>query len=508
MMKCSIRLFVLGVVFALPTLLFAQSTSPAGQKVICANGDAAGFSCSSVDLAGHVDSGEMGGRTSLNDIWGWTDPDTGKEYALVGRRDGTAFVDVSDPINPVYVGILPGHSAPSTWRDIKVYQNHAYVVSEANNHGMQVFDLTQLRDISGSPVTFEATLHYDKFASAHNIAINEDTGYAYVIGANSGGTVCGGGLHMINIQVPTQPTFVGCFADDTTGRRGTGYSHDVQCVNYHGPDQDYQGREICIGSNETHISVADVTEKAQPKAVSTATYPTASYIHQGWLTEDHRYFFQNDELDTSVSAKSRTFIWDLEDLDDPILVETYTATVESIDHNLYVVGNLVFQANYTSGLRILDISDVTSPKEVGYFDTSPSTQLNYGGAWSVYPFFESGTVVVSSVGEGLFILQPHGGLFRVDVETEELPDDFVLSAAYPNPFNPQTNFTVTLPAQQDVTLAVFDVLGREVDRLHEGILPSGTHTFTFNAATLTSGTYLIRAIGARSLQTQMVTLLK
>src|SRR5690554_7849912 len=105
----------------------------------------------------------MGGTsgTDANDIWGWTDPLTGREYAPVGLSNGTSFVDVTDPSNPVYLGRLPAHSENSLWRDIKVYADHAFVVSEAWDHGMQIFDLTRLRDVANPPATFTADAHYD-----------------------------------------------------------------------------------------------------------------------------------------------------------------------------------------------------------------------------------------------------------------------------------------------------------------------------------------------------------
>ena len=195
---------------------------------------------------------------------------TGKEYALVGRIDGTGFVDVTDPTNPIYVANLPTQTIPSGWRDIKTYANHAFIVADDSlDHGMQIFDLTKLRNVTSPPVTFPATAHYDRINSAHNIAINEETGYAYIVGAGGGGETCGGGLHIVDIRDPVNPSFVGCFADTSTGRNRTGYTHDVQCVIYHGPDAEHQGREICFGSNETALSIADVTDKQRPMAQPT-----------------------------------------------------------------------------------------------------------------------------------------------------------------------------------------------------------------------------------------------
>ena len=274
---------------------------------------------------------------------------------------------------------------------------------------MQVFDLTQLRDVQGDPVTFDETAHYDAIFSAHNIVINEERGFAFAVGASGGGETCGGGLHMIDIRDPGNPTFAGCFADPTTGNQGTGYSHDAQCVVYDGPDDDYRGREICFGSNETALSIADVTNKEAPVAVSHASYPNVAYSHQGWLTDDHRYFYMNDEGDeiSGLVEGTRTLIWDVVDLDDPILVGEYISENKSSDHNLYIRGNLMYQSNYVSGLRILDISDPTNPVEVGFFDTVPAGEdaPGFDGSWSNYPFFESGTIVVTSGAEGMFLLR-------------------------------------------------------------------------------------------------------
>jgi len=389
--------------------------SMTGETQACGDGKLGDFTCEGIDLHAFLPISDIGGERGieLNDVWGWTDPETGAEYALVGRTNGTAFVDVSDPSNPVYVGELPltDGARVNSWRDIKVYENHAYVVADnAGEHGMQIFDLTQLRDVDASerPVTFEETALYERVNSVHNIVINEETGYAYAVGSSGGGETCGGGLHMINIQDPTNPTFEGCFADSSTGRSGTGYSHDAQCVVYDGPDQEYQGREICIGYNETAISVADVTDKDNPKAIATASYPDHAYIHQGWFTEDQRYIYQNDELDELQNKvdRTRTLVWDMSDLDNPTLVNEVFLE-PTTDHNLYVKGNTMYQSNYKSGLRVLDISNPTEPQEIAHFDTMPygTDEPGFQGSWSNYPYFESGTIVVTGIGEGLFVVR-------------------------------------------------------------------------------------------------------
>jgi hypothetical protein len=151
----------------------------------CKDGMAANmFECDGIDMLSHVSHAELG-TSFVNDIWGWTDPATKKDYALVGSSTGTVFVDISDAKRPQVLGMLPTASSEggSSWRDIKVYEDHAYVVSEHTNHGVQVFDLTRLRDWDGEYTTYDVDAHYTGHGSAHNININEDTGFAYSVGA-------------------------------------------------------------------------------------------------------------------------------------------------------------------------------------------------------------------------------------------------------------------------------------------------------------------------------------
>ena len=407
-----------GALLALGLLLIAPApgwTQDADRTIPCVDGMAGGYTCDRVDLLGRLSREELGAADTvkLNDVWGWTDPQNGREYALVGRMDGTTFVDVTDPYDPHYLGSLTGTAGSriTIWRDMKVFRDHAFIVAGGTEgHGMQVFDLTQLRDVT-DPRDFAPAAVYTGIESAINVAINTETGFAYLTGS-TGGETCGGGLHMVDIRSPLDPVFVGCFADPETGRRGTGTSHDTQCVVYRGPDPDYQGREICVSSNETAMSVADVTDKRNPVAVADASYPAVAYAHQGWLTEDHRYFYSTDELDelTGWVDGTRTLIWDLEVLDDPFVVKEYIGPTMATDHNLYVRGDRLYLSVNLDGLRVLDISDPENPVEFGHFDTTPgSDSEGGGGTWSVFPFFGSGNVLVSSREEGLFVVRPRAG---------------------------------------------------------------------------------------------------
>ena len=382
-----------------------------GEEQRCTEGRIGLFDCDEVELLAYIppsllraEGSTRGVRT--NDNWGWTDSRTGREYALVGRNDGTSFIDITDPANPVLVGDLP--KTPDTppsqlWRDIKTYRDHAFIVADAaGDHGMQIFDLARLREVAPGdmPALFEPDVLYTQIASSHNIVINEETGFAYAVGSGGGGEACGGGLHMIDIRDPKNPIFAGCGSSDNI--------HDSQCVIYQGPDARYRDREICLNSNGNLFQITDITDKDNPVEVATASSPNPAYIHQGWLTDDHRYFYQDDESDVAAGnvETTRTLIWDLSDLEDPVLVHEFMGSMPASAHNLYIVGDLVYQANYRYGLHILDISDPENPREVGAFDTSPYQEgPGFGGAWSNYPYFPSGTVIVTSMQEGLFVLR-------------------------------------------------------------------------------------------------------
>jgi choice-of-anchor B domain-containing protein len=134
-----------------------------------------------------------------------------------------------------------------------------------------------------------------------------------------------------------------------------------------------------------------------------------AYSHQGWFSEDHSYFYMNDELDELQRnfVGTRTLIWDVTDLDDPVLAREYLSENTASDHNLYIRGDYMYQSNYQSGFRVFNIRDPENPVPVGFLDTVPYGEdgPGMGGSWSNYPFFESGVILVTSGNEGLFLVK-------------------------------------------------------------------------------------------------------
>lgn len=371
----------------------------------CVGGTAGAYQCSNVDMQAFIPLSELtpAGNIRMSSLWGWTDPVTNREYALLGMRDRTTIVDVTTSGSEFVIGWLPSHTGTSTWRELKSYNNHAYIVSDNNGaHGIQILDLTQMRNYQtppADPITFTETAHYNGGGSIHNIWINEESGFAYAVGSDE----CSGGLLMVDVSDPLDPTYAGCFASD-------GYTHDVDCLIYDGPDADYTGHEMCIGSNTDTVTIVDVTDKANPVQVSRTGYTGRGYTHQSSFTPDLNYMVVDDELDESnFGHNARTYVWDMRDLDAPVLVDYYESTEPNIDHNQYIVGDYLYQANYRAGLRVHSTSDIANGNltEIGYFDIYPtSNSANFNGAWNVYPFFESGSVLIGGIEQGLFVLDP------------------------------------------------------------------------------------------------------
>ena len=386
-------------------------------RVPCSGGQAGGFSCSGVDLLSHVALGDLPDEPEdANDIWGFVDLNTGREYALLGLDIGVAVIDVTDPESPVQVGQIPGTT--SIWRDIKVLQtydttarrwrSYAYVSTEAEDR-IAVIDLTGLPN----RVT-QATGATDN-DTAHNVYVS-NVDYAtgvpvpgwpspllQVLGSNQGH----GAFRSYRLTNPSTPGFAG----QSPGNTEQHYTHDATsmlvaddrktaCANSSSPC------EVLFDFSESTFDLWDLSNQTSPRLLSSNTYDGVSYVHSGWWSEDRNYLFVHDELDERVSGIPTTLrVFDLTSLTAPVLAATWTGLTDAIDHNGYVRGNRYYMSNYTRGLTVLDITDPEAPEHVGYFDTYPvSNSRAFNGAWGVYPFLPSGSLLVSDLSSGLFVL--------------------------------------------------------------------------------------------------------
>lgn len=463
------KVIYLALFLILPQHLFAQI--PCSGGIINQAGTANDYPCSGLTYQSYISAGTMG-ALEAQDSWGWTDTSgDGREYAIVALDNGTAFVDISDPVNPVYLARLNSHTGSSYWRDVKVYQNHAYIVSDSNgNHGVQIFDLTRLRTLTGSPVITFTNSQVDgrlsTIGSAHNVIINEDTGYLYVLGAGTNGS--NQRIFNLNSSLTNPPSVATLSA--------YGYCHDAQVIIYDGPDPNYQGRELFIGSfsGSDFVRILDVTNKASITQIGVIDYTNKYYTHQGWFTEDKRFFIVGDEVDEeNIGFNTRTLVFDLEDLTSPSLHYTHYGSTPAIDHNGYVRDNRYYLANYAAGMRVMKVDGLYNPSpsmtEVAYMDTYvPNNSAAFHGTWNVYPYFESGNLIMT--GFGNLSTNGDGGLFVVRDPNYDNADPVAVCQ----------NITATLDKTTGtVTIDALDVDGGSSDNI--GIVSrsiSGQTTFT------------------------------
>ncbi len=374
------------------------------------------FDAQGVTLLANIPINNFAGfHADSNDCWGYVSP-SGREYAILGLEAGFGFVDITVPTSPVILATVAGPA--SLWHDVKVIGEYAYGVSDQTGVGVQIMDLS---DVDNGNVTFVGNSNAGGFSTAHNIVANPDSGRLFIVGGNVGN----GGLVELNLNNPESPQIAEAWTSF--------YIHDAQVVSYtEGP---FAGREIAFcnsgldgGFTSTGLRLVDVTNPNNFFTVSTLFYSTPSYSHQGWLSPDKRYFYLNDELDENDGRVSTTTtrILDVSDINNPFQAGTFTTGLGSIDHNLYTRDELIFESNYRTGLRIFNATDPTSPVEVGYFDTHPgSNGLGFNGAWSNYPYFPSGNVIVSDIERGLFILDVDALGDRLLVSVDgELPGVF------------------------------------------------------------------------------------
>lgn len=402
----------------LAALMVAASllpTIPAGAQAggdgpaKCVKGEAAGYPCKDIDLMSHTTfTAAQGGGVA--DVWGWADPETGKEYAILGGSGGVRFLDVTDPAAPIYLGrMVTKPDGQLIWQEIEILNDHAYVVCDLAPCGLQIFDLTRLRGVEAALPVWRPDVVVP-LGTFHSIASNPATnhiflnGYGAVVGSPAGGPL------IFDVSQPLAPVPVGAMTDD-------GYTHDSLCPTYNGVDKRFKEHEICFNFNEDTVTIYDVTANpTQPEQLARATYETAAYTHSGALTKDQSYLITTDEEDEVQNLTPSTlYIWDVRKLDKPKLVGTFVAKSLSIDHNVYSEQDALYHANYNNGFRILDMANASKGKlkEVAWFDTMPlADSADFDGVWAAYPYLPSGNVLVGDMSGGLFVVRPHDNVYK------------------------------------------------------------------------------------------------
>jgi choice-of-anchor B domain-containing protein len=393
-----------------------QATASAAET--CIQGTAGQFPCRNVDFLAQIALNQFSSRpTSAANVWGFVDLNDDREYAVVGLSNGTAVVEVTDPANPREIVTIPGNS--SSWREVKIhqfveavsnsYRAYAYITTEAPESGLQVIDLGGLPATATLVATLsdtgsQHTPYISNIDYATNVALPGTDAFLYLAGSD----VAGGAWRGYSLANPALPQLI------ATAPPGTEYVHDAtsllitdartsQCGIGHDPC------EVYVDFNEDSVDLWDVTDKAAPVRLSSTTYSDASYTHSGWPTADQRHIFVHDETEEIFGGiRTQIYTMNVDDLRNPFIVASYQGPDTTTDHNGYVKDGFLYVSHYRRGLVVFDASDPLELKEVASFDSflAPvSNSAGTDGAWGVYPFFPSGTVVVSDISNGLFVLR-------------------------------------------------------------------------------------------------------
>ena len=327
----------------------------------------------------------------------------GREIAVMGLQNAAVFIDVTDPYNPYEIDRISGGT--SIWRDLKYWNRHVYIGTEADD-GIKVVNVDNL----DSPTLVNTITDVD---NSHNIHIDED-GYLYIVGAD------GHDIWIYDLAYPSSPLLVGTWDLQGNQTSTSGYCHDIEV---------YNDKIYCASIYVGYFYIIDVSDKSNPYTL--ATYNTGGgeiSTHDCAVTFDEQYLITGDE-----SLGGHVKIWDISDYNNINLVnEYYTPGWETHSaHNLYIQENnpnMLIVSHYADGTRFLDISDPENPIEVGYYDTSEIEGL-YVGNWGTYVDLPSGNIISSDIESGLYVLKFGGvsilhdalddqpaGLFDIEAE--------------------------------------------------------------------------------------------
>jgi choice-of-anchor B domain-containing protein len=375
---------------------------------------------------------------------------------------GLSVIDLDGP-SPVEVGFVPTAVGAGDTKDVEAHGRYAYVVNEFGP--IQIVDLQD----PAAPVQVGLLNTQPGVVNGGTHTLSIADGHLYAQGGRDPG-----GVRIYSLADPVSPALVGSYQPH--------YFHDV----YVRGTTMYAAAIYGQG-----VDVVDLATRASPQLISRFNYP-ASGAHNVCMTEDGTHIFVGDE----IGAGPWTRVFNVEDPEDVTLVAEIVVNAAAVSHNCNVLGDLLYLAHYTEGVRVFDVSDPVHPVEVAFYDTHPAPGSGYNGNWSVYPYLPSGRLIASDLQQGLFVLRLDGAVAGEPGPGAARP--LALRAA-PNPWRERARLSFALPEAADVRLAVYDVLGREVAVLREGALAAGAHEATLEAGGLPEGLYLVRLrAGARS----------
>lgn len=412
--------------------------------------------------------------------WGWYNPVDQKEYAIIGGSNGTYFVEITNPTNPVLRDYVPGIQVNCVWREYKTYQNYLYMVSDDQEpNGMQIVDLSYLPDSvhlvhSGSSI----------ISRSHTIWVDGNKLYCGgvrgpAIGSGPGNNFAS--MAVFSLANPASPSLLRKLNQDYPA---IGYVHDMfvrndTCYASCGFDGLYVFK---LNPNNTFTQIGSLT-----------TYPFSGYNHSTSLTDNGQVMIMMDEVPNALPVK----VLNVSDVSNILVTATFNSSAGATPHNPYVIGNnYVVCANYQDGIQIYNISNPANPVRTGYFDTHYQTPINgtsqgYLGCWGAYPWLPSGNIIASDMQNGLYILDG-----SVALGIPKNPSLTTNAWVYFNAMNNSFDIHAVANKTEKASVFVTDVTGRKVFTSSFELNGGQSNFLSIPALSFTSGVYLIKIEGS------------
>ncbi len=427
-----------------------------------------------MQLLGHYNDTSLAknGTQIWNDVMGWHDTTTNKEYLIAGTTDSIYFFDITDPSQLKICGRFWGTNRKCINRDYYPYQHYLYAVSDQCETlgNLQIFDMQYLPD-SVVKVYESDSLG----ALTHSIFIEEKSKRMYMhlnkVPNKITGQLDRNPMDIISLEDPINPVKIGTLK----------FPAPYQSVRVH---ESYVRNDTAYCSGETAgLFIFDVRQADTPTLISAILppYPQNAYNHSSWLDSSGRYLLFCDETPEGVGMK----IYDLKDITSPRIIGQPFKAAGS-PHNSYWMGRYAYTSMYYGGVHVYDLNQVDSPILGAFYDTYPQNYTGgYEGCWGVWPFLPSGLILASDMQNGLFIFKTTEHL---SLNEKEL--NHINISTYPNPFTQAFSFTIAAKHQQEANLAIYNLQGKLVLQ-KSTTLVAGANTLTQELAQA-PGMYFIK----------------
>ncbi len=422
-----------------------------------------------------VDSGNI-----WNDLIGYYDSLTQKEYIIAGSTDSIYFFDITIPTQIKLLDVEYGSVKGVINRDYEIYQHYVYCVADQNRSSMQIYDLQYLPD-SVHKVYEDSTLAIN----THSIFIEAKSKRLYMCSNKYANWVNGNlkesAMDIISLEDPEKPKFLAKLYVPvrSNGEAAFRWVHESHVRN----DTAY------LSCGYSGLYIYDLRDLNNQIILGTiVNYPQAAYNHSSWLNKNGNYLMFTDE-----NIGSNIKIFDISIIQAPRIESYFISNTWATPHNSYWFGSFAVASMYHDGVFIWNIADTKKPQLAAFYDTYPQNAIgdytqNFAGCWGVWPYLPSGNIIASDRSNGIFVLKADSGLLN----TNEIQQT-AKANIYPNPTNDALNIAVETNYSDNFLISIFDLQGNLVKQFNQ--IFKSNYLYTENVTDLKSGLYFLEIKG-------------